>query len=245
MLFVLFVLLATTVGHAQVCAKVDKRMELTGILFSLAGLSEYNDCLVPAYRDDIRTHFDGLEDSAPVEFARELNTVHLIQYAAIPWLAEKLEIEDNKIKLSARYTTEDIEREDSRWTSERVSKFIEMLNIFHTQGRFEEFFDRHRSLYEEFEEYMTDYVSRQYLDWFEFFFGYDLPEPCSIYISPINGPHNYAIGNSILLGIGAGNDGHPTSNISLRETLIHEICHLYINLSLIHITEPTRLQSRA
>lgn len=76
---------------------------------------------------------------------------------------------------------------------------------------------------------MTDYVNRQRLDWFEDFFGYALPEPCSIYISPVNGPHNYAIGNSILLGIGAGNDGHPTSNISLRETLIHEICHLYVN----------------
>lgn len=112
--------LFATAGHAQVRARVDKRMELTAILFSLAGLPEYNDCLVPAYRDDIRTQFGGLADSAPVEFARELNTVHLIQYAAIPWLAEKLEIEGDEIRLSARYTTKDIEREDRRWTSERV-----------------------------------------------------------------------------------------------------------------------------
>lgn len=115
-------------AHSQIKAQVDERFELTCIYFALAGVPEYCACAVPSYWADMnKTFFDDFTYSEPIHYARFLHQKHNIQYALVPWIAEKLEIVSGHVRLAPQWKVEELVAEVPHWGEGRLEKFIKML----------------------------------------------------------------------------------------------------------------------
>lgn len=216
----------------QIRAEVDERFELTSIAFMLAGAPEYNDCRITSYKKDMEDRFGKYRSTEPIAFMRELNRTHLIGYNALTTVADVLQIKNGKISLKPQYNLSDICERDPRWSEPLLEKYIVMLNRFYKDSRFDRFFSDHRELYRQAEEGMNTLLDKTHTRWFEDFFGRPLeaisPE---VYLSLVNGPNNYAMGeSSVLIGVGEDRNGVPDpNNPGTRFTLIHEWGHHFTN----------------
>src|SRR5436305_840263 len=107
-------LLAAYPGVAQMPrTSVDPRVELLSIVFHLAGNSEYNQCRVSAYCEDIDKYFTPYKDDAAIRIARELRASRGISYDAVMSMAIHLrdvETLSERVSLDAPDT-----RLEKRW----------------------------------------------------------------------------------------------------------------------------------
>lgn len=91
-------------SYSQIISKVDERFELTSIMFALAGVPEYCECAIPSYVEDIITELAPYEFTEPINYIRELNTMHAIGYNNVSTTAEMLEIKTAKYDCSLNST---------------------------------------------------------------------------------------------------------------------------------------------
>lgn len=218
-------------AHSQIKAQVDERFELTSIYFALAGVPEYCACAIPSYWADMnKTFFDDFTYSEPIHYARFLHQKHNIQYALVPWIAEKLEIVSGHVRLAPQWKVEELVAEVPHWGEGRLEKFIRMLDRFYRKSKFSEFYQSHRPLYDVYEQAATAYYSTAGVSWFESFFGKPFEQNLTVNISLMNGPHNYSMDKGVLLGMQEDKNGNPRIDIFDTQVLIHELCH--------HFTHP-------
>lgn len=230
--FLLLVLVSITNScFGQIRAKVDERFELTSIAFMLAGAPEYCDCRISSYKQDIEDRLGKYRSSESIKFMRELNQSHEIGYNAITNVADLLQIKNGIISLQPQYDISKISERDSRWNESLMTKYIVMLNRFYKESKFKRFFSDHSKLYQVAEERMNTLLDGIATGWFEDFFGTSLEAlSLEVYISLANGPNNYAVGNSVLIGLYEDEEGLPNPNDSVTTPmLIHEWGHHFTN----------------
>jgi len=217
---------------------VDPRVELMSIIFRLAGSPEYNRARVGSYAKDVDLHFAAVRNHAVVQRAKRLRESHGVAYDAcmsmaihltdVAALAEKVPLDPHPSGL------------DERWPLEESRAFLVEARQFAKEGRFDEFFAAHRSLYERTEARMKTLLDQEaHLEWFDTFFGPRPQASFTVALAPLNGPGNYgphcqlADGKEELyciLGVwSTDDDGLPVFSSIVLEVVIHEFCHSYVN----------------
>lgn len=226
--FLLFFFICVHVIQAQIKAHVDERFELTSITFALAGVPEFCDSRVPSYSQDIMTYFAPYEFTEPINYVRELHQKHNIGFDAISNIATLLEIKKGKIILKKNIPN--VSEIDSRWNENLFTNYIKMLNLFYKKSNFKKFYNDHREIYEVAEQQMNRYLTDFNLNnWLYSFYGKNYDQTLNIYISLVNGPHNYAFTGGVIIGMDSDKNGSPAPNLQTFPILIHEILHHYSN----------------
>lgn len=220
-------------------ARVDPRVELMSLIFRLAGNPEYNQPLAKSpYSDEVDAHFGKYRDHAVVVLARELRGKTGVSYDAVMSLAIHL---DDTQSLKTRLPLEPWPaRLDKRWPPDETGAFLEKARGFVQETGFNEFCEQHRKLYAASAERLTQKLNeRNYVGWFDKYFGARPSAKFYVVVSLLNGPCNYGSGiqfpdgrEEIVPVIGAekfDSDGIPVFGDGNVSTIAHEFCHTYTN----------------
>lgn len=233
---ILFILcLQSIVVAAQLKSHVDERVELTSLVFRLAGAEEYVNNEVKKYTDDVDAFFGKYKNHELIQFARKIRDRDSVAYNAVIKTNSLLQIKNGNVELVENADI-DCLLQDPRWKRETFLTFVDLLNKFYKDTNFQKFFKDHRPLYSEVEKRFDTFLSHVNTGWFLRFFGKPLESPV-IHISLLNGLSNYggpgcSDGGSIFIGCSrVDKDGIPDFNyynhFSLFYALIHELCHIF------------------
>ncbi|HKE28959.1 MAG TPA: DUF4932 domain-containing protein [Bryobacteraceae bacterium] len=168
----------------------DPRIELLSITFHLAGNSEYNQCRVPAYCEDVDRYFASFKNDDAIRIAREVTEKNSVSYDAVMSLA----ININNVETLAERLPFDSpgSRLDKRWTVVDARRFLTALRQFVAHTKFREFIETHRDLYELTGARLRTLVaSKSDLAWFDKFFGAKPGARFIVVPALVNGGANY------------------------------------------------------
>lgn len=246
--FCLLFICSFSFANKNVKSTVDKRVELTSIIFRLAGNPEYNMKLAKNYVSDIHAYFDVYKNDPVVNFAKELADKKNIGFSKVMFLAVNLEFVNNKFSLIK-------ESESSltgKWDIEDATKFVQLLNEFYIRSKFEVFFKQHQKLYAEatkqFDQSISEFDQQWYLDYYG-----DQQVDYKIVIGLGNGGANYGpsvkpIGKKKLVYAIMGSWTFDVNGKALfpKEVylsyLIHEFNHSFVDPVLEDVSIETQLQ---
>lgn len=222
---------------SQLVITVDPRVELTSIVFRLAGNPEYRKGHVEAYNEAVDEHFGDFADHETVALARRLRAERGISYNAVPQLALHL---TDVASCAERVPFDPLPpRLDDRWDPASASGFAAALCRFARDTDFAAFRESHAELYAETEARMRTLMEDQgILTWFDRFFGPRDGSAFHLELALLNGPNNY--GASVLLpdgeefhsvlGVWETDDaGLPSFRPDVLSTIVHEFTHSYTN----------------
>ena len=220
------------VGQAQIKVEVSETVELMSILARTAGNQEYNMDMAGQYTGDTETWFSPYKQHAAVLCFQELRDKHSISYDAVASMAIHLDIDGGKVKFLGETT--DL---DKRWTKVNIDDFIAKLNKFYKDTRFHEFFEQHRSFYNEgIKSYETEVMTHFHQDWYARFYGTEPTERFHVIIGFTNGGQNYGpslhvSGQPREVFAICGYALNPTTGTPFWDaaTLIHEFNHSFVN----------------
>ena len=220
-------------------ARVSARVELMSLIFRLAENPEYNQPLSKSpYSDEADAHFGTFRDHAAVKLARELRAKNGVSYDAVMSMAVHLEdAKDLKMRIPLESSPA---RLDKRWSPDETREFLEKAREFVKDTDFGEFCQQHRRLYEAAAQRMTKTLGeRDYVGWFDKFFGQRPGAKLYVIVGLLNGPCNYSSGiefpdgrEEICPVIGADkfdDEGLPVFGGGNAPTIAHEFCHSYTN----------------
>lgn len=224
---------------AELTAAVDPRVELMSIIFRLAGNPEYNQPNSQSpYADDARTHFGPQAGHAVVQTARRLRNERGVSYDAVMSMAVHL---TDATTLQERVPFEQKPPKlDERWTVEDARRFLAEARDFVRQTGFAEFVRAHEPLYAAAARRMEALLrKREYLPWFDKYFGVRAGAEFRVLIGMLNGGACYGVSfrdgrghEEITPIIGVHQfdaDGTPEFDDRLAPTIVHEFCHSYTN----------------
>jgi hypothetical protein len=223
---------------AKLEARVDARVEVMSLAFRLAGNPEYNQPLSKSpYSQEVEEHFGTFRDHPVVSLAKRLRQEHGVSFDAVMSLAVHLDAQDLALRVPLDPRPANL---DERWQAGDVREFLEQLHKFVAQTGFRDFLARHQQLYDAAAEHMTEQLNqRDYVGWFDRFFGERPRAKFSVIVSLLNGPCNYGVrvslpdgGEEIISIIGAEEfdaDGIPAFGAGNVPTIVHEFCHSYVN----------------
>lgn len=237
-LFVFIAFILSVSSFAQLSkAKVDEIIEMSGIVWNLAGADEYRQCGIESYNKDIKQYFKEFRKHELIKYCKQLRKERAIAYDAVYNASVILHLENDSIILSDGYTAKHLAERDERWTEEAFEQYVILLNQFFKDTNFMSFFNSQKTLYNKIENTVNDEVYGKINEkWFEDMFGCDFPK-FNLFVSPMNGPGNYGGDtrmpkdrNGICLGVlGTTPDNNIRISIFAFETAIHEIMHTFAN----------------
>lgn len=225
---------------AKLEARVDPRVELLSIVFRLAGNPEYNmDNSKSPYADDVEKHFGKFRDHDTVQMARRLRSSSGISYDAVMSLA--VHLSDDMSDIQPRTPLDP--RPDlleSRWTAASAKAFIAALNQFAHDTDYAAFLKANESRYAKCGERLTAIANRRdFVGWFDDFFGERPKATFSVIVGMLNGGGNYGVSMRYADGreeitpvIGVYKwdaEGLPAIGDEVQSTIVHEFCHAYTN----------------
>jgi len=222
----------------NITSKVDERIELTGIVFRLAGAEEYVNEEITPYSNAIDAYFEKYKTHPLISYAREtLRLRDSVAYGGITGSALLLQIKEGKISLNPEVDLP-LFLDDPRWSEETLKKYIILLNDFYAKTKFRVFFNGQKELYARAEANMNKILDTIHTDWFHSFYGQPLGNP-TVYVCLTNGRHNYAFlsfdeeqQNDSGIAIGCtymDENGFPTFNEDIIPVIVHEYAHLFTN----------------
>jgi hypothetical protein len=216
----------------------DPRIELMSIAFHLAGNSEYNQCRVPGYCEDVDRYFAPFKNDEAIRIARELNEKSSIGYDAVMSMA--IHVKDVETLAERVPFDSPDSRLEKRWKPADARRFLAALRQFVERSKFRGFVEAHRELYETTGSRLRSLVeSKSDLAWFDRFFG---PRPGVRFIvvpGLVNGGGNY--GPSLraedgreemyaILGVWQVDaEKQPSFDTRILPDLVHEFAHSYVN----------------
>lgn len=220
---------------AQMRAAVDERIELTGTVFRLAGISEYSRGYIPEYDYDIDSCFQDFKEGPLTEYIKTMRRENGLGYSAVAASAMFLKIEDGKVRINDEMDLSKLPGLGMQWKDEKsFRKYVRLLNDFYIESDYHAFFESHRPLFGRVTDAMSNLLKCLAPEWFSDFFGHEFLS-MNLYVSPVNGSSNYYLatdsyslkntgeGFSIIIG---GQEYYP---VEMMYPLIHEICHHYSN----------------
>lgn len=217
---------------------IDPRIELTSIIFRLAGHPEYNQGRVASYIADIEEQFGPHRDHPVIKLAQKLKRDRGVSYDACMSFAihitdatgfeERVPFDAPNLAL------------DRRWEVASARKFLAEMKDFAKTTDFAGFVTDHQALYETTESRMRAMLAESAdLDWFERFFGVAPTAPFTVAIGLVNGGSSYGPkfiapdGSEHLYAIiGAwvtDDEGLPVFNQGFLGTVVHEFSHSFAN----------------
>lgn len=220
-------------------ATVDPRVELMSIIFRLAGHPEYNQPNSASdYADDVEDQFGKFRDHPVVQTARRLRGTRGVSYDAVMSMA--MHIEDTDSLKERIPFDQKPPRLDDRWRADEAREFLQQARDFVKEAKFNEFFKQHQKLYAAAGERMTAQLAkRDYIGWFDSYFGARPKAKFQVVIGMLNGGSCYGSGirfpdgsEEIIPIIGAwkfDDEGVPAFDDSFTSTIVHEFCHSYTN----------------
>jgi hypothetical protein len=193
----------------QIKVEVSETIELMSILARTAGNREYNMDMAGQYTKDTEAWFAPYKQHAAVSYFQSLHNQYGISYDAVMSMAIHLDINGGRIKLLGEQS--DLER---RWKDIDIEDFINKLNTFYTDTRFHDFYEQHRTFYEEgLKAYETNVMIYFHQDWYARFYGTAPTDRFRIVIG---------------FTIGGGNYG-PCRQLPGQPREAYAICGYYIN----------------
>jgi len=217
---------------------VDPRVELISIIFRLAGNPEYCQGRVAGYISDVDEHFGPFRDHPVVELARQLRRTRGVSYDACMSMAVHVS-DASGLKEKVPFDPQPANL-DRRWQVAEAREFLQKARQFVEDTSFEEFVEKHQSLYRLTESRMKEVLDEHaHLEWFDQFFGRRPQASFTVILGLVNGGQCYGPrcrtndGKEELfcvLGVWqTDNEGKPTFDRSVLGTVIHEFCHSYAN----------------
>ncbi len=221
-----------------IAVRVDPRVELVSLVFRLAGNPEYGKGQVRSYVKDVKEHFASVESHELVEYAAGLRSKYGVSYDACMGMAVHLKAED---EWALRFPLEPRPGGlDGRWKGRSAEEFVSRLNLFIKDGKFDEFYEQHKELYETTEQRMESLLEEEvHSEWFDEFFGARPGARFTVIPALLNGgscygPHVTTPGGEeefyCILGVWKTDwTGRPKFDKSVVGTIVHEFCHSYTN----------------
>lgn len=211
--------------------KVDERIELTGVVFRLAGIPEYSAGEDEEYNNDIDEYFKKYQDDRLIEYIRQLRKENALGYAAVAASSLHLEISDGNVIVCPYKDVSTLAGIGGQWKDEKVfKKYVSLLDDFYKRSDFHTFFIEHKDTYDRYVKSASSLTSMINPQFFNDFYGIEFVWP-DIYVAVNNGKSNYFIGDledqnnySIIIG---GRKSYIIEN--MLPVIIHEICHNYSN----------------
>jgi len=216
--------------------KIDKRVELLSIVFRLAGNREYSDDQYKIYTDDIHKYFDKYKGHELITFAQEVRNKNGVAFDAVMKMAIHLEPPPSLNPIIP--FTSDIP--DGRWGKENAAKFVNLLQQFYLDTKFESFFASHEQLYQSVQNQFKKVYNELDIDWYYQFYGEKPKGNLNIVLGLGNGGGNYGVKIIVsdgiedtyaIIGTGSLDSlGQPKYNVNDNlPLLVHEFNHSFIN----------------
>ena len=130
---------------AQIKSEVSETVELMGILSRTAGFQEFSNDLAGQYSKYTEAWFAQYREHPTVTYYKELRAKNGIAYDRVTNMAVHLETEKGKVKLVGNR-----DELTGGWKDVDLDDFIRRLNKFYTDTRFHDFFEQHRTFYNDF-----------------------------------------------------------------------------------------------
>lgn len=219
-------------------AKVDPRVELLSIAFRLADAEEFKSDYFKNYIDDINSYFAEYKNHELINFIKKIRNEQGIGYDAVANMAIHLSYPELKPILPF---SENIP--EKRWGTNLMNTehFLTLLQKFHKESNFLQFYNEHRNLYEIAEDrFNQNVLSEIDLDWYSKFYGKVPNEKFTIVLGmgftgnfgvKLQVPNQKEIVYSILGAWDFDNDEKPvyTTENGYTETVVHEFNHSFVN----------------
>jgi len=232
---------------SRITIEVDPRVELIGIVFRLAGNPEYGDSSLRPYAKAIERHFGGFSSHPVVRMAVQLRNTRLMSADGPMSLAIHIDHNFRARKTFEQWPWEGL---DDRWEKQETKEFIEKLQQFAAQTKFNEFFKAQAPLYEKgilaCKNFMLQYpdISK----WFDEFFGATTNDELKLVLGFVNGRGNYGpkfqSGQTrekyAIVAPLASPGGDPAFMLQEYGITIHEFCHSFTNPVVDKYTEQLR-----
>ena len=179
--------LLTIGASAQIKVEVSETVELMGILSRTAGFEEYCMDMSGQYTKDTETWFTPYKEHPTIAYCQKLRNNQGISHDAVMSMAIHLDINNGKIKFLGEKS--DLEE---RWQNVDVDDFVARLNQFYTDTRFHDFFEQHRTFYNEgLKDYEANVMPFFHQEWYTQFYGTEATEQFHIIVGFTCGGHNY------------------------------------------------------
>ncbi len=222
---IFFILIPVLDCFGQLKSRVDERMELTSIVFRIAGIEEFTNDNIPEYAKAIDSWFGKYESHKLIDLIKEMRKEHGLGFAGVAASVPFLVIDENGVHDSELRTGSEIE---GRWTDENWEEYVRLLDDFYHKSRFHKFFISQQELYGNAIRTMDSYLTKIDTSWFRSFFG-EYEEPV-VYAAIANGYNNYYFDDPTLYHDGYGiaigyTGGYP------NDVVLHEMCHRYTLIS--------------
>ena len=136
----------------QLQPKVDERIELTGVVFRIAGVPEYTYGVIEEYNKDIDEYFQSYSHHDLIDYIIKLRNEDRLGYAAVAASIGFICIGNGKVSLNQHIPVSKLPGLGEQWRSEKVfRKYVELLNDFYVKTNFQKFYNDHKPLYEKAE----------------------------------------------------------------------------------------------
>ncbi len=213
------------IAFGQLKSKVDERMELTSIVFRVAGIEEFTNDNIPEYAEAIDKWFGKYKSHKLIDLIKEMRKKYGLGFAGVAASVPFIVIDENGVHDSGLRTGSEIE---GRWTDENWEEYVRLLDDFYRKSRFHKFFISQQELYDNAIRTMDSYLTKIDTSWFRSFFG-EYEEPV-VYAAIANGYNNYCFDDPTLYNDGYGiaigyTGGYP------NDVVLHEMCHRYTLIS--------------
>ncbi len=215
--------------------EVDPRVELVGIVFRLAGNYEYSQGRIRSYVRDIERQFGDFDNHPAVKLAARLRSQRRMSCDGPMSLAVYIDRDFRPRKTFEQWPW----GLDGRWKKQETAEFLEQLQQFAAETKFNEFFEAHGTLYETGMRSCQAVMAQYDLQtWLGEFFGVEEMGDLRLVLGFLNGPSNYgprfAAGKTLekyaIVGMSLPDaDGNPVFGPRKLETTAHEFCHSFAN----------------
>lgn len=215
--------------------KVAEQTELVSIVFRLANAKEYVNNDVTSYVNAIDEYFKPYANHELIKFVKKLRHTSRVSFDAVMSMAVNLDINEG-IRFKENLS---IDSHDKRWSEKNINKFVELLDRFYKDSKFNDFFISQKSLYQKAENSYNEVLKEVDFKWFEEFYGFKPNGSYNLIISLTNGRGCY--GPSIkyidghediyaVMGIQQIDSlGIPFYTNKSIPTIIHEFNHSFCN----------------
>ena len=170
--------------------KVDERVELLGIVFHLAGNTEYQ-VLFPEYADAVDKHFAPFKTHPTVRNATLLRNNFGIGHDAVMAYALHISLEKGRVVFPDADSERTLEKLDARWTPHGARFFTKQLDDFYVKSRFHEFFETNREMYQKAKQNIKTINDKIDYSWFKQFYSNDNLEHFHFIISYVGDGGGY------------------------------------------------------
>ena len=140
----IFIISLSTGCMAQMRATVDERMELTSIVFRIAGAEEFVNDQMQEYGEAIDRWFGKYSSHEWIDPIRKMRQETALAMAGVVGSVPYLVIDDKGVHDSGLKKGSEI---DGRWTDSNWDKYVRLLDDFYRKSRFHEFFESRQDFY--------------------------------------------------------------------------------------------------